>query len=134
MGSYGIGPARIAAAASEQNNDEGGIVWPWSIAPFDVEIIPLTADDKAVMNTAEEIYRNLTDKKIDVLMDDRNERPGVKFKDADLIGIPWQIIVGKRTLKEGLVEFKSRKTKETERIAPSDLPGRVKEVCTGAQR
>lgn len=132
MGSYGIGPARIAAAAIEQNHDEGGIVWPRSITPFDVEIIPLAMDDKEVMNTAEGIYRNFTDEKIEVLMDDRNERPGVKFKDADLIGIPWQIIVGKRTLRQGLVEFKSRKTKETERLAPSDLISRVKEVCMRA--
>ncbi|GBD97610.1 MAG TPA: proline--tRNA ligase [Nitrospirae bacterium] len=129
MGSYGIGPARIAASAIEQNNDRDGIIWPKSIAPFDVEIIPLANDDKEVSDTAAEIYRDLQGENFEVLIDDRDERPGVKFKDADLIGIPYQIIIGKKGLKEGLVEFKSRETKETERIAPSDVMARVREVC-----
>ena len=129
MGSYGIGPARIAAAAIEQNNDRDGIVWPHSIAPFEVEIIPLAGDDKEISETAWKIYNDLKDDNFKVLIDDRDERPGVKFKDADLIGIPYQVIIGKKGLKEGLVEFKSRKTKETERIAPSDVIARVREVC-----
>ena len=128
MGSYGIGPARIAAAAIEQNNDKDGIIWPLSIAPLDAEIIILGGDDKELSDTAERIYRELQAENFEVLMDDRDERPGVKFKDADLLGVPCQIIVGKKALKEGLVEFKTRKTKETERIAPSDAAARVRKL------
>jgi prolyl-tRNA synthetase len=128
MGSYGIGPARIAAAAVEQNNDKDGIIWPMSIAPFDVEIVPLAVDDEEVMNTAREIYQGLKDERFEVLLDDRKERPGVKFKDADLLGLPIQLIVGKKGLKEGVVEFKIRKTMETEKIAPAEVVGRVKEL------
>lgn len=129
MGSYGIGPARIAAAAIEQNNDKDGIIWPQSIAPFDVEVIPLAMDDDEVLSTAGKIYDGLKAGGIDVLMDDRGERPGVKFKDADLVGVPWQIVVGKKGLKEGVVEVKSRKTKETEKLSPSDAVEKIKEVC-----
>lgn len=131
MGSYGIGPARIAAAAVEQNNDRDGIIWPRSIAPFDVEIVPLAMDDSEVLNTAEAIYRDLQNESIEVIMDDRDERPGVKFKDADLTGIPMQIIVGKKALKDGFVEYKSRRTKETERLTPSDVIKKVKDICRG---
>ncbi|PKL52110.1 MAG: proline--tRNA ligase [Nitrospira bacterium HGW-Nitrospira-1] len=112
MGSYGIGPARIAAAAIEQNHDKDGIIWPKSIAPFDVEILPLNMKDTVTIEAAEKLYRELSKKGLDVLMDDRDERAGVKFKDADLIGIPLQIIIGEKNLKEGLVEIKNRKTKE----------------------
>jgi prolyl-tRNA synthetase len=116
MGSYGIGPARIAAAAIEQNHDKDGITWPQSIAPFDMEILPLNVNDKLTTEVAEQLYRDLTGKGFDVLMDDRDERAGVKFKDADLIGIPTQIVLGERNLKEGLVEIKDRKTKETRKV------------------
>jgi prolyl-tRNA synthetase len=112
MGSYGIGPARIAAAAIEQNHDKDGIIWPKSISPFDIEIIPLNISDEKTMETSERFYRELTEKGFDVLMDDRDERAGVKFKDADLIGIPVQIVVGEKNLRDGLVEIKERKTKE----------------------
>ncbi len=129
MGSYGIGPARIAAAAIEQNNDGDGIIWPQSIAPFYVEIIPLSLDDGDVIKTAETIYKNLLDENIEVILDDRDERPGVKFKDADLIGIPFQIIVGKKGLKEGVVELKSRKTKETKKLPPSGVVEHLKKFA-----
>ncbi len=124
MGSYGIGPARIAAAAIEQNNDKDGIIWPDTIAPFDVEIIPLNTGDE-VMNTAESIYSGLKERGVEVLIDDRDTRAGVKFKDADLIGIPFQIVIGPKTLKEGLVELKSRRTKEAEKLSPSEVVERV---------
>lgn len=127
MGSYGIGPARIAAAAVEQNNDKDGIIWPSAIAPFHVEIIPLGAEDE-VIKTADTIYRELVDANIEVIMDDRDERAGVKFKDADLLGIPWQVVIGKKGLKEGVVEVKSRKTKKTERLAPSKILEFLKSV------
>ncbi len=116
MGSYGIGPARIAAAAIEQNHDKDGIIWPKSIAPFDIEILPLNVNDERTMEVSERIYKGLKEKNIDVLMDDRNERAGVKFKDADLIGVPVHIIIGEKNLKEGLVEIKDRKTREITKV------------------
>ncbi len=128
MGSYGIGPARIAAASIEQNHDEDGIIWPSSIAPFDIEIIPLNRDDTETSRVAKLFYNNLKNEAIDVLMDDRNERPGVKFKDADLIGIPYQLIIGGRSLKEEFVELKSRKTREIEKLPVEDALVRLKEV------
>ena len=126
MGSYGIGPARIAAAAIEQNNDKDGIIWPGSIAPFDVEIIPLDHKIQEIMDTAETVYDQLRENNIEPLMDDRDERPGIKFKDADLIGIPFQIIIGKKTLAEGLVEVKTRRTKEIVKISPAEVVERLK--------
>ncbi len=128
MGSYGIGPARIAAASIEQNHDKDGIIWPSSIAPFDIEIIPLNRDDTETSRVAKLFYNNLKNEAIDVLMDDRNERPGVKFKDADLIGIPYQLIIGGRSLKEEFVELKSRKTREIEKLPVEDALVRLKEV------
>ncbi len=127
MGSYGIGPARIAAAAIEQNNDKDGIIWPKSIAPFDVEILPLNMKDARTVEIAEELYIDLTEKGIEVLMDDRDERAGVKFKDADLIGIPTQIIIGEKTLKEGFVEIKDRRTKGAVKVKIEEVIDKVKE-------
>jgi len=110
MGSYGIGPARIAAAAVEQGNDENGIIWPLAIAPYQVVVLPVNVKDRASMDTAEDIYAALEEKGFEVLMDDRDERAGIKFKDADLIGVPWRVIIGEKNLKEGVVELKDRKT------------------------
>ncbi|MEN2994710.1 MAG: proline--tRNA ligase [Thermodesulfovibrio sp.] len=124
MGSYGIGPARVAAAAIEQNHDSDGIIWPKSISPFDIEIIPLNMDDEKTVNIAEqlyeklsEIYNSFADRHMEILIDDRDERPGVKFKDADLIGIPIQVIVGKKALSENKIEIKKRRTKETKKVS-----------------
>lgn len=123
MGSYGIGPARIAAAAIEQNHDKDGIIWPKSIAPFDIEIIPLNMGDEKTLKIAEElyekvneIYNSFADRHMEVLIDDRDERPGVKFKDADLIGIPIQVIIGEKSLKENKVEIKKRRTRESKLV------------------
>jgi len=116
MGSYGIGPARIAAAAVEQNHDENGIIWPGSIAPFDVIILPLNVKDEKSRGTAEDIYKSLAEYHPDALLDDRDERAGIKFKDADLIGIPLQVIIGERNLKDGLVEIKERATGEATKV------------------
>lgn len=121
MGSYGIGPARVAAAAIEQNNDKDGIIWPKSIAPFDVEILPLNMKDAKTVEVAEKLYKDLTEKGVEVLMDDRDERAGVKFKDADLIGIPTQIIIGEKNLKEDLVEIKDRRTKEAVKVKVEEV-------------
>lgn len=121
MGSYGIGPARIAAAAIEQNHDKDGIIWPKTIAPFDVEILPLNMANTETVKAAEKIYSETIEKGIDVLIDDREERAGVKFKDADLIGIPTQIVIGERNLKDGIVEVKDRKTKEIKKVKIDDV-------------
>jgi prolyl-tRNA synthetase len=121
MGSYGIGPARIAAAAIEQNNDKDGIIWPKSIAPFDVELLPLNMNDAKTVETAERLYRELNEGGFDVLIDDRDERAGVKFKDADLIGIPTQVIIGEKNLKDGLIEIKDRRTKEAVKVKVAEV-------------
>jgi prolyl-tRNA synthetase len=130
MGSYGIGPARIAAAAIEQNHDKDGIIWPGSIAPFHVEMLPLNMKDPKTVEVAEKLYKELWEKGIEVLMDDREERAGVKFKDADLIGIPTQVILGEKNLKDGLVEIKDRKTKETIKVKIEEVVERMKSVLS----
>lgn len=131
MGSYGIGPARIAAAAIEQNSDKDGIIWHKSIAPFDVEIIPLNIEDAEVLRVAESFYNDLRAEGIEVLMDDRDVRPGVKFKDADLMGIPWQIIIGEKNLKDSFVELKSRGTKKTKKLRITEAKVRLSEEVKG---
>ncbi len=115
MGCYGIGVTRVMAAAVEQNHDENGIIWPVEIAPFEVIVIPVNVKNNEIREVAERIYEDLKKAGFDVLIDDRNARPGFKFKDADLIGIPYQIIVGKG-VKDGLVELKERKTGERREI------------------
>jgi len=112
MGSYGIGVGRLMAAAVELHHDADGILWPASIAPFLVEILPLQQQDEAVREAAETLYRELQNAGIEVLLDDREERAGVKFKDADLLGLPARIAIGSRGLKNGEVELKLRGEKE----------------------
>jgi len=116
MGSYGIGPARIAAAAVEQGNDENGIIWPLAIAPYQVAVLPVSVKDVKSMDVAEEMYAALEEKGFEALLDDRDERAGIKFKDADLIGIPWRIVIGEKNLKEGVVEIKERRTGVVEKV------------------
>lgn len=121
MGCYGIGISRTAAAAVERYHDESGIVWPKAIAPYHVIIVPVNIKDELQMKTATEIYESLLEKGVEAVLDDRDERPGVKFKDADLIGFPYRITVGK-TIQEdqgGLVEFKTRSTNEMITIKPN---------------
>tara|TARA_B100000965_G_scaffold20534_1_gene15469 strand:- start:439 stop:2202 length:1764 start_codon:yes stop_codon:yes gene_type:complete len=115
MGCYGIGISRLAQAAVEQNNDESGIIWPVSIAPFEVIIIIANIKNNIQKSLAEEIYQKLIKDGVDALLDDRDERAGMKFKDADLIGIPWRIVAG-REATSGLVELHNRKTKVTESL------------------
>jgi prolyl-tRNA synthetase len=103
---------RTISAAIEQNHDENGIIWPMPIAPFQVFILPVDTKDTTVIERSEKIYNSLLDKKIDVLIDDRDDRPGVKFKDADLIGIPIQVIIGLKNLREGNIEIKIRRNGE----------------------
>jgi prolyl-tRNA synthetase len=109
MGCYGIGITRTLQAVIEQCNDKDGIIWPLSVAPYTVCITPLAvAPDSAVMKLAEQIYAELSAKGVDVIIDDRDERPGVKFKDADLVGFPIRIGIGEKSLAKGEVELKRR--------------------------
>ena len=113
MGCYGIGVTRCISAAIEQNHDENGIIWPDAIAPYQVSVVPVNSKDEEQMKAAEAIYTKLLDMGIEALLDDRNERPGVKFKDSDLIGIPVRIVVGKK-ITDGAVEYKERTSPEAE--------------------
>ncbi|MFA5156913.1 MAG: proline--tRNA ligase [Candidatus Omnitrophota bacterium] len=112
MGCYGIGVSRLIAAIIEQNHDPDGIIWPTEVSPYKAAILPLDTEDSQTMHSAMEIYKQLADSGIGALLDDRQERPGVKFKDADLIGIPVIIVLGKKTLKEQKIEVKDRRSKE----------------------
>ncbi len=119
MGCYGIGVTRVAAAAIEKFHDDFGIIWPKEIAPYKVMVVPVNVTDEEQKTTAFKIYEELKAKGVEVIIDDRDERAGVKFKDADLIGIPLRITVGK-TISEGLVEFKQRQTGEMIKITPDE--------------
>ena len=122
MGCYGIGVSRIVASAIEQNHDDRGIIWPDSMAPFQLAIIPLNMQKSPeVARCAEELYRALLDAGMEVLMDDRNERPGVKFADMELIGIPHRIVIGDRALAEDNIEYKGRRDSESQLIARGEI-------------
>ncbi|MBQ6005850.1 MAG: proline--tRNA ligase, partial [Selenomonadaceae bacterium] len=112
MGCYGIGVGRTMAAAIEQNNDKDGIIWNRAIAPFEVVIVPVNAKDDKQLALAEEIYNELTKSSVDVLIDDRKERAGVKFKDCDLIGYPLRVTISPKTLESGKIEVKVRRSGE----------------------
>ena len=128
MGCYGIGVGRTMAAAIEQNNDEHGIIWPKAIAPFEVIVVPVNAKVPEQLSLAEEIYTALKKAGADVLLDDRKERAGVKFKDADLIGYPLRITVGPKAIEENQIEVKVRRTGETFKFAKEDYLEHVMEI------
>ncbi|MBB5186954.1 prolyl-tRNA synthetase [Zhongshania antarctica] len=122
MGCYGIGVTRVVASAIEQNNDDKGILWPASIAPFEIAIVPLNMQkSERVREHAENLYDTLRGLGYDVLLDDRNERPGVKFADMELIGIPHRIVIGDRGLDNGMLEYKNRRAADNEDIAIDDV-------------
>lgn len=125
MGCYGIGVTRTMASIIEQHHDENGIVWPLSVAPYHVSVIPVNIKDEEQMKVAEKLYNSLKDLGVEVLMDDRNERAGVKFKDSEIIGIPMRVTVGKK-ISEGAVEFKLRAGGDNEVIKIEDVCNRVK--------
>ncbi|HMK93099.1 MAG TPA: His/Gly/Thr/Pro-type tRNA ligase C-terminal domain-containing protein, partial [Thermoleophilia bacterium] len=127
MGSYGIGLARIAAAAVEQHHDEHGIVWPAAIAPFQVHLVVVRVADETQAALAEELYESLQAAGVEVLFDDRELSPGVKFKDADLLGCPLQVVVGKRA-GERVVELKTRRDGERRDVAAADLAAAIAEA------
>jgi prolyl-tRNA synthetase len=126
MGCYGIGVSRVAAAAIEQHHDAKGIVWPAAIAPFHVHLLPLS-QSAGVADTARELYDRLDSGGVEVLWDDRDERAGVKFNDADLIGAPFQVIISEKGLAQGVVEVKERRTGAVKTMAPKDTLGQIKE-------
>ena len=128
MGCYGIGVSRTLAAAIEQYHDENGIIWPRSIAPFEAVIVPINAKDEALMSTSQTIYTALQNAGVDVLLDDRKDRAGVKFKDADLIGYPLRITVSKNTLENNEVEIQIRKSGEALPCAIDSVADKVTEL------
>ncbi|NPA95597.1 MAG: proline--tRNA ligase [Thermodesulfobacteria bacterium] len=128
MGCYGIGIGRTVAAAIEQNHDERGIIFPVPIAPFEVIISLINVKDEKMSLIAKKLYDTLFENGIEVLFDDRNERPGVKFKDSELIGIPFRVTVGKKAVEEGVVEVTDRRTMKTELVAKEDVLQRLVSV------
>ncbi len=127
MGCYGIGVSRVLAAAIEQSHDDNGIIWPAPLSPFDVELIALDTVGE-VKEKADELYANLTKMGYSVLYDERDERPGIKFKDADLIGIPHRLVIGKKLLPEGKLEYKARTAQQAEFWPLAELEAKLKEV------
>jgi prolyl-tRNA synthetase len=131
MGCYGIGVSRIIAAAIEQNNDENGIMWPQtpdvddSLAPFEVAIVPMKSKEDTVMETATALYEELKAKGVNVLLDDRNERPGVKFADLELVGIPHRIVVSDRNLAEDKYEYVDRRDSEKQMLSREEVLAKV---------
>ena len=122
MGCYGIGVSRIVASAIEQNHDDRGIIWPETIAPFDVAIVPIGYQKSELVKAqCDELYIQLTELGVDVLLDDRKERPGVMFADSDLMGIPHRLVIGERGLEKGVIEYKNRRSADSEDLAIDDL-------------
>ena len=132
MGCYGIGVGRTAAAAIEQNHDENGIIFPFAIAPFHVLIVPVNNKDAQMMEAAEDLYQSLSEKGAEVILDDRDERPGVKFKDADIIGIPLRLTIGEKNLKQGKVEIKARGSGEVTLVDLQEVSERVMGMVSAA--
>jgi len=132
MGCYGVGITRSLAAVIEQYNDENGILWPMSVAPIEVAVLPLSVGDDVVFPVAEKIWNALADSGVEVVIDDRDERAGVKFADADLIGYPIQVVVGKKGVANGIVEVKSRATGERVEIGIEEAAAKVAEMVEAA--
>ena len=127
MGCYGIGVSRIVAAAIEQNNDADGIIFPMPLAPFQILLVPIAANDKATMEAAARLSQDLEDAGLEVLFDDREERPGIKFKDGDLLGIPLRVVLGPKTLAQGAAEVRDRRTREMELVPLTSLVGELRD-------
>jgi prolyl-tRNA synthetase len=132
MGCYGIGVGRSVAACIEQNHDDNGIIFPIPIAPFHCIVSALSVKEEPVVTASEDIYNRLAAAGIEVLLDDRDERPGFKFKDADLIGIPLRIVVGAKNLADGKVELKHRKSGEVELLPVDEAVARVRKLVAEA--
>jgi prolyl-tRNA synthetase len=128
MGCYGIGVTRVVASIVETCHDENGIIWPLQTAPYTVQLIPLNVTDPQVMQVANQLYGQLSEAGVDVLMDDRDQRPGFKFKDADLIGIPLRVTIGGKGLAEGITEVKWRRSAETQRVPIRETAATVQRI------
>ena len=128
MGCYGIGVGRLLGAAIEQHHDDKGMILPTPLAPYDVSLIGLNVENPDVANAAEDLYGRLTQAGIDVLYDDRSESPGVKFNDADLLGLPVRLVVSPRNLKQNVVEVKRRSQSEAVTVPPDEVVAKVREL------
>jgi len=128
MGCYGIGVTRVVAAAIEQNHDANGIIWPDAIAPFQVVLVPINYQKSAlVLETADRLYREFSAVGIDVLLDDRDARPGVKFADSELLGVPHRIVIGERGLAAGNLEYRHRRETESTEISLTGTVGYIRD-------
>jgi prolyl-tRNA synthetase len=132
MGCYGIGVSRLVAATIEQNHDANGIIWPFSIAPFHVLLLPINYKDKSIREATDKLYDELQKHGVEVLLDDRDERPGVKFKDADLIGIPLRVTIGAKGLEKGCLELRSRREGKTEEVPVADGATKIRAIVSQA--
>ena len=132
MGCYGIGITRTVAAAIEQHHDENGIIWPAPLAPVAAHIVPINWNDPEIRRTAENLYTQFRAAGVEVLLDDRDERPGVKFKDADLLGIPVRVTIGAKTLARGMVEVKGRTAPRAAEVELARVVDTVAETGRGA--
>jgi len=132
MGTYGIGLGRLLAAAVEQNHDDKGIIWPAAIAPYHAYLCPLRLENPDIAETAEKLYQDLTSEKVEVLFDDRNDSPGVKFNDADLLGIPLRLTISPRTLESQSIEVKWRKEKQTQLLPLKGITSEIKKLVQEA--
>ena len=128
MGSYGIGISRLVGAIIEYSHDENGIVWPLEVAPFQIGLINVKSNDEKAKKIADEIYQSISSQNIDILYDDKSDNAGVKFSRMDLIGLPFQVIVGNKAISDNLVEVKNRKTGETSEIKIDNISDRIKEL------
>jgi prolyl-tRNA synthetase len=125
MGSYGVGVSRLVGAIVEASHDDAGIIWPEAVAPWKVGLVTMRGDDEATVAAAEEIYARLRAAGVEVLYDDRDERGGVKLGSMDLIGLPWQLVLGPRGLASGVVELKNRRTGEKQELSLEDAVARL---------
>jgi len=128
MGTYGIGVGRTMAACVEQHHDADGIVWPLALSPFEIELASLNPADETARKTADALYDSMTAAGLEVLYDDRDERPGVKFKDADLLGFPIRVNVGGRALKEGKIEIVTRRDRQLRAVPSAEALAAVQAV------
>jgi len=132
MGCYGIGVSRLVAAAIEQNHDANGIIWPFSVAPFQVLLLPINYKDQSIREATDNLYGELQKHGVEVLLDDRDERPGVKFKDADLVGIPLRVTIGAKGLEKGCLELRSRREGKTEEVPVADGAAKIRAIVNQA--
>jgi prolyl-tRNA synthetase len=132
MGCYGIGLGRTVAASIEQNHDRDGIIWPMALAPFQVALLPLQVQSAEVMSAAEALYGELTSLGVETLLDDRDERPGLKFKDADLLGLPLRVTISEKSLAQGQAELKDRRSREVSMLPLGTAAGTLRGACLAA--